>query len=337
MSDSTSIKKFFSLFRFVRKPQGEEAIQASWEKILPYLNDVQSSDSGKNGLSVSGRESDLERMDMDSSIRSIGQRRSILMRNRVWMGAAACVLVLAGAFWFTQGKNSSSNSEFVAEVVMASVSTGVGEMKNITLPDGTQVVLNANSTFEYPANWTSSTERITWLEGEAFFDVAKSNHIAQRKFIVKTGKLDVEVLGTRFNVNTRQQKSVVALEEGKVQLKITEGKDANRVIPMQPGDVVVLGDESLPVLKKQPVPAHISGWTRNEFHFEQTSMQEIALLFKDIYGYELVCSDSSLLERKISGDLKARNLRELVIALQVTMKIKLDIEEETKTISLSKP
>ena len=92
--------------------------------------------------------------------------------------------------------------------------------------------------------WNDADGRQVWLEGEAYFQVQKKPSTVE-KFIVHTRQVDVEVLGTRFNVNTRRQRAVVSLEEGKVRLSVHGGDAAvlekKSAMIMRPGQVVVIG------------------------------------------------------------------------------------------------
>lgn len=83
--------------------------------------------------------------------------------------------------------------------------TQYGEQRVVELPDHSVVSLNANSTLRFRNDWSqANTLREVWLDGEAFFSVQKQEGAAgPAKFIVHTNDLDVEVLGTRFNVSNR--------------------------------------------------------------------------------------------------------------------------------------
>ena len=101
--------------------------------------------------------------------------------------------------------------------------TAYGETKQLTLPDGTRVILNANSNLSYANDWASgevSRTRSVRLAGEAFFKVTKRQTPTGSpvKFVVNSRDLQIAVLGTEFNVNQRGQAVSVMLNEGKVQI-----------------------------------------------------------------------------------------------------------------------
>lgn len=246
--------------------------------------------------------------------------------------AASVVLVIGAGIWY-----AASNTGGNAETNSDTYQTGFAKTKKITLPDGSKVTLNANSELKLSAAWNEKGDRQVWLEGEAYFEVEKKLATHQ-KFIVHTKDIDVEVLGTRFNVNTRHEKAIVSLEEGKIKLSlkgetkaILKEKYKEGVIEMQPGEVVKL-DTAINLLSEENISFR-SGWVRNEFHFNNTSLKEIGTLIKDTYGYTVVVEDESLMKRTISGDLRANNIKELVEVLQVAFKLKMTIENKTIKIS----
>ena len=217
--------------------------------------------------------------------------------------------------------------------------TKYAQVKNITLPDGSKVTLNANSQLKLSADWSAQGDRQVWLEGEAYFEVEKKLATGQ-KFIVHTKDMDVEVLGTKFNVNTRHQKAIVSLEEGKIKLSVNGQKKQilkknykEEIIEMKPGELVTVDSaKGIAVTNVKNIDFH-SGWVRNEYHFNNTSLKEIATLIKDVHGYNVMADDDKLLQQVITGDLRAANLQELINILSVTFKLKIVVKNNTIIIS----
>ena len=250
---------------------------------------------------------------------------------RTWLRPAlvttSLVLALVVLTWWWQNKP--------AQPLMAELKTYYGEIKRVTLPDGSLVVLNANSTMRLPQNWTNQGDRQVWLEGEAWFEVAKKPATHQ-KFVVHTPQVDVQVLGTRFNVNTRHQQSIVSLEEGKVQLllngrvkEVMEKKTVPSAIRLAPGETAIVNPIKDTVINENKEVVYHSGWLRNEFHFDHTPLSEVAAMIDDIYGYKMQYADSAFLQKDISGDLRAGNIKEFVSVLEVALRLKLTIVNKT--------
>jgi ferric-dicitrate binding protein FerR (iron transport regulator) len=85
----------------------------------------------------------------------------------------------------------------------------------INLPDGSKVVLNANSKLEYPPGFSNNTREV-YLDGEAYFDIA---HDPGKPFIVHTGSISTRVLGTAFNINAYRSQQFVEVTVTRVKWK----------------------------------------------------------------------------------------------------------------------
>lgn len=288
-------------FEFRAKPVSEERRLENWDAILDGI--------GRSVLSVH-------------------------RRRKLFLSMAALIVLIAGATWYF---NSNETMPLVTEY-----KTGYGQVKILLLPDSSKLVLNANSSVKIPQQWEEQGDRQVWLEGEGYFEVAKKV-ITSQKFIVHTSQVDVEVLGTKFNVNTRRSQSLVALEEGKVLLSV-KGKSVFVIekltrpsIVLKPGEVARI-DSALDVnVTGEKNIEHYSGWVKNEYHFDDTSLGAVTLMIQDIYGYKTIVTDSALLSRSISGDLRATNVEEFISVLQATLNLHIDIDANVKTITISQP
>ncbi|MDH7463907.1 FecR domain-containing protein [Chitinophagaceae bacterium 26-R-25] len=260
---------------------------------------------------------------------AIQKEKSRIVWLRPMLVAASFLLVAATSVWlFLKHENQN--------VYLTEVKTVSGEIKRITLPDGSTVVLNANSVLKVPKVWRDNGKRNVWIEGEAYFTVAKKK-VSADIFIVHTKDVDIEVLGTKFNVNTRNDQSTVALEEGKVQLAVKDiapSKAGKKELPvvMKPGEVAVVNKNDVVKLDADSTINMYSGWAHNEFHFNYTSMPEVARLIQDTYGYGVVISDSTLWRVKISGEFRAGNIEDMAKVLEVILKKKITIKDKTLVI-----
>src|SRR6185312_15121498 len=242
---------------------------------------------------------------------------------RVFAVAASLAAIAVGIWWIGARTGTAQYSQ---------IRTGYGEIKSIMLPDSSIVTLNANSSIRIPEEWTEASGRQVWLEGEAYFQVQKKPATAV-KFVVHTRQVDVEVLGTRFNVNARRQQAVVSLEEGKVRLSVhaSEAAVLQKATPMvlRPGQVVTVdGGQQAKVNDDKDVTAH-SGWTHHEFHFDNTPLKDIAGMIEDTYGYRMEVADSSMLQIAISGDVRVGNIEEMIKVLEGTSGYTMHIKDKT--------
>jgi len=138
----------------------------------------------------------------------------------------------------------------------------------ITLPDGTMVWLNAESTLRYPSRF-SDKERIVELTGEAYFQVKKDSI---HPFIVRTQHLTTQVLGTRFNFRSYGHEPChVTLIEGKVAISRPGHTESQT---LKSGQNACLTDEGT-IQVKQVNTLPFTAWTEGYFYFEDIKLYQI--------------------------------------------------------------
>ena len=178
--------------------------------------------------------------------------------------------------------------------------TAFGETLPFTLPDGSKVVLNANSKLTFSENWEKEDLREIWLEGEAFFDVVHLE--SHQPFLVYTSNgVEVEVLGTSFSVYDRNKKSQIVLEEGNVSLSLANSDQPREKILMEPGDLVAIEDDK--VEKRKVKAENYASWTENLLILDQTSLAEIIRIAKENFGLEIEVDSNVSLSQTASGSM----------------------------------
>lgn len=215
--------------------------------------------------------------------------RRTLVRWLPWAAAAAIIGIVA-IVWL-QGRETEK--EFVT------MATGYGDVKNITLPDGSEVCLNVNSTVKYAAVWHADSTREVWLGGEAFFEV---KHLAaNRRFIVHTDDVDIQVVGTAFNVNTRRVQTQVVLQNGKVNLKLNRKDTA--LIAMKPGDMVTWSAERRELTNNQVDPVQYAAWQQQRLIFHDATLAEVLLALQENTGVKVQLEDTAMLKETFTGTI----------------------------------
>lgn len=207
--------------------------------------------------------------------------------------------------------------------------TAFGQNKTIVLPDNSVVVLNANSSITYSPEWDSEKPREIWLEGEGFFSVTHKRN--SQKFVVHTNDLDVQVLGTKFNVNTRRSKTQVVLNSGKVKLYLAD--EDKKEVDMKPGELVDFSASNKAVVKRAVVASNYNAWLDKKLVFEEAPLREIALTLEENFGYKVKFSNPELADLTFTGTVESGNVNLLLKILQRTFNISITKKEETITIS----
>lgn len=163
--------------------------------------------------------------------------------------------------------SSIVNEKSAIKPVFNKVVTPRGGQYQLVLADGTKVWLNAASSLRFPVAF-SGKSRLVQLEGEAYFEVAKNSKFP---FVVKTKQMNVDVLGTHFNVSAYADEDVVrtTLLEGSVRLTAAAKKAM-----LKPGEQAVFGkDQNLQVMKANAEDA--VAWKNGYFVFDNENIQSI--------------------------------------------------------------
>jgi ferric-dicitrate binding protein FerR (iron transport regulator) len=206
---------------------------------------------------------------------SIG--RIAYIGRRTWIAAASVVVILStGAYLYLSQKRSDRGSEMqVREASLTnafSVPRG-GEQKELSLPDGSKVWLNAASVLKYPVTFTGP-ERLVELSGEAFFQVTPNSG---NPFRVLIKDAEVEVLGTDFNVMAYEDEPIsrTTLVEGSV--KIESGKRSVKLEPGQQAQVPYPSpgvDAPIKVLSGID-PQMVLAWKDGNFEFDNADVRMV--------------------------------------------------------------
>ena len=181
--------------------------------------------------------------------------------------------------------------------------TAFGKTSMLTLPDGSTVTLNGNSRLRYAPQWASHQTREVWLEGEGFFRVThQRNH---ERFVVHLpNKLNIEVLGTQFNVMARPSRTRIVLSSGHIRLANSTGQQ----LDMKPGELIETNGQTKQVSRRRVDPAIDASWQTNRLIFDNTSLADIVQRLQDTYGIEAVVNDKSLLAQRFSGSVPNNNV-----------------------------
>ena len=211
----------------------------------------------------------------ESSSRKISKARIL-----AWITASVAVAASLFLFIFRSSQEISQPTEFSMELFSevtspkqveqtlsdgyCVVSTPAATTTLVTLSDGTKVMLNANSTLEYPASFDDAEVREVRLKGEAHFEVTKNPH---RPFVVKAGEMQTQVLGTIFDVKAyRKDAPKVTLMQGKVKVS-----NADTEVEMRPGQTATLQSDKIVVSKASP---SASDWLEGDFDMDQVTLAE---------------------------------------------------------------
>lgn len=239
--------------------------------------------------------------------------------------AAAAVFMLLVVLFFVMEQNGIDDKTPV-EPTMQKVMTEKGERTNVKLNDGTRVILSTESTLRIPSNY-GEEERILYLSGEAFFEVT---HDESRPFIVYSGNVYTEDLGTKFNIRAfpGDQEIEVAVAEGKVELGKRESEGQNDSVELNPNQVgSVSADGTIAMRNTEDLVKYV-GWTEGKFKFDNTPFRNVVDHLERWYDVECVVRDSELLDRRFTATFSNESLSYVLRLISASMDIQYEEKEE---------
>ena len=206
--------------------------------------------------------------------------------------ASVILITLASSFLIQNHQKAGQ------PIAMQTISVPAGQYISLNLPDGTAVWLNSRSTLRYPVNF-NKTERKIELDGEAYFEVAKNKEIP---FIVKTQKHDVEVLGTKFNIEAYSEKNnfITTLMEGKVQ--VYNFKTPESRITLSPNTKAVYENEKLTVHHVDDYTTY--RWREGLICFKKASFTSIMESFEKYYGVKININNNKVNNYNYTGKFR---------------------------------
>lgn len=199
------------------------------------------------------------------------------------------------------------------------VATITSEKTNLTLPDASMVTLNANSTLTYNAK-TWEDDRDLDLNGEAFFKVTKGE-----KFTVHTNQGNIIVLGTEFNVNSREDLFTVTCYEGSVKV-ISDAKTSI----LKPGDSFLILDGKYIATEKETLRK--PNWLNDESRFNSMPLKYVLKEFERQYNLKI---DSKTIDTSIlfTGSFTHKNKELALKSITLPLNIKYSIKNQLIELS----
>ena len=187
-----------------------------------------------------------------------------------------------------------------------------GKQFKLKLADGTLVHLNSGTTFKYPIKFIKGLKRLVYMEGEAFFDVAKDK---KHPFVVIADKLNVEVLGTHFNVSnySEDETTDVVLVEGSVGMYNSKEKfDNNLSTILKPGFKGSFKKLNQEIETKLVDPDLYTSWMKGSLSFKNMTFKNIIIKLERHYDVKIINENTKLSNEKFSASFKNQSIAKVL-------------------------
>lgn len=246
---------------------------------------------------------------------------------RIAKYAAAIALLILSTYWVST-RYLSTTEPLVAE--NNTLYVPAGQRARVTLQDGTDVWLNAQSTMVYPSHFTGNERRVS-ISGEAYFDVAKDAH---KPFIVSTSGVELKVLGTKFNVYCYPQSEVMqtSLIEGSVQVSKT-GQPNSSLILKPNQQVTIKGNEMLVSTIKYP---DLFLWKEGIYSFNDERLEDIMKKLELYYDVKILIKNEALKDIRYTCKFRQRDgINDIMEIICRIHRFRVFNDKEKNTITIS--
>lgn len=209
-----------------------------------------------------------------------------------FLRVAAMIVVAFGLGYFWQSEKTEG------PIAMQTISVPAGQCVNVTLPDGSNIWLNAQTTIQYPVSFNRENRQVK-LDGEAYFDVAKDS---KRPFIVNTKECSVEVLGTKFNIDaySSRDKFETVLMEGSVKVSMLD--DPTQAVSLKPNNKVYRSNGKLLTQKVSNYERY--RWKEGLICFVDEPFKVVMEDFEKFYGLTIVVNNQKVTQYLYTGKFK---------------------------------
>ena len=216
--------------------------------------------------------------------------RILMKRSLKW--AAVLLLAFISSYMLLEIQYRTSEAADNTVIVPA------GQRVNLFLSDGTKVCLNSGSTFTYPSSFINNIRNVS-LDGEAYFEVSANE---QRPFVVHTHICDVEVTGTKFNVEAYKDENSfsAALMEGKI--KVRDNAEPSNTVRLNPAHKVNFAQGKM--LVSDISDYDVYRWKEGLICFKDLGFVELMKRVEKYYGVKTFIENPSLPEHSFSGKFR---------------------------------
>ncbi|MFY0653930.1 MAG: DUF4974 domain-containing protein [Cyclobacteriaceae bacterium] len=242
------------------------------------------------------------------------------------IAASVCLIALTSWFIYTSMDGMSKEEQLVTVDEWKEFETQRGQTRTISLPDGSEIKLNVSSKVRFQRDFMNGQIRKIYLDGEAFFDVAK---MLDKPFVVLAKGVETSVLGTSFNIEAYEGNDnlSVAVVTGKVKVSEAEGKDQ---IYLEPNEMATWGNNRIE--KSGFDHDLILAWTERSLIFKKASFEEVMTELENWYDIDITVK-GTISSNEYDGVHDDEPLETLLRGLGFAGDFKYEIEGKKVTIT----
>lgn len=269
------------------------------------------------------------------------KRRKIRILSAV---ASAAAVFVIGAFIWLLHDNSRLNKQVLSLTAQNEKLIAIPELEQgesilnyrvnpgvkgkITLPDGSEVILNSASTLRTPARYENG-KRVVELEGEGYFKV-ESN--PDWPMYVRTSRgVTVKVTGTEFNLSTYSDDTALKLTLVRGKVSLIDEKNETEIAVREKEEVVIGNRRQLETPTRKPADIKVNtSWKDGYLVFDNTPIREVIKKMERWYGIDITVADARVMNNTFTASFQSESLQQVLTLLDITCGIKSKIKSPTE-------
>ncbi|MBB2952062.1 FecR family protein [Sphingobacterium sp. JUb56] len=248
------------------------------------------------------------RENRDAGVIEVAENKTVMMKWNWWAAAGVLVICSLGFYLFNNSYKQEKNL-FSATAVLSD-----------SLPDGSQVTLNKNSEIVYSRTWMSKRRNVKLEKGEVFFDVFKDK---EHPFVIKSGKSQITVVGTSFNVRRHEGATEVIVATGLVKVSYS-----NKEVYLHPKEMITIQDNDTTKVSVKKMPdLFYKYYVDREFVFENTKLERVVELLIKAYDQKIVIDREADKKLLLTATFQQNGLNQILQVISDTFKCKVIIKD----------
>lgn len=276
----------------------------------------------------------IKNEDQRFSISPFPKNKGINLKNLQWVKYAAILAIVMLAALFTETRFFSLKTEKIPLLTTEwrTIENLRGRKSKVILPDGTAVDLNYESQLKFPVVFEGSSRKVE-LIGEAFFEVVHNDTLP---FIVKTNDIEIQVLGTSFNINSFEMEDVtnVSLVSGKVKIKKHKDTSEQELIYLSPGQELIYNKNTLETKVEKFDVQRTIAWKDGIIIFKDAGFEESITQLERWYGVDFQIHGKPSKTWMINGRYQNERIEDILASLNFVYDLEYDIQGKNITLKL---
>lgn len=232
---------------------------------------------------------------------------------------AASLVIMFGVYYFGF---QSNNSNFKA---YAEIENDTDSAMFVELPDKSKVWLKSGSKIEYEQKFNDSLRKVI-LDGTAYFEV---EHNENKAFVVECEKIEIKVLGTKFNVEMNDNSVQTHLFQGKI--KFYESKSVKNTVTLNPNEAATFNKKNFKIEVDKFTNNNSLAWKTGILEYDNINFTQVIKELEKYYDKEIILKNSDFKDYAFSGKFENKSLEQVLYILEISMQLQV-VEKNGKII-----